>query len=111
MATIRETPATVENDFRLLGGVAVIYLGVSTWGHHDTEELLVGEGNAEVIAEHEFVVVAAGILSGLKTGAAITVDGEARQIRNFRPRSGSGGTEIQIDLRERDPSNRAHRRS
>lgn len=109
MATLYESPAELEYQLRALGGVPVAYLDYSTWGDHQLESLETGDGPS-VVAEEESVIVVTARIAQLKRGVAITVNGELREISEFR-KEPPDAVYTRIFLKRRNPQNRAHRRS
>lgn len=80
-----ETVADLERRIKATGGVPVSLGADSTYGHEEiADQVAVGSGTVEVVGTAQSVVVPTGALSGIATGAAITVDGASYTVRDHR---------------------------
>jgi hypothetical protein len=103
-----QTPAEIETMFRLTDGVAVIYGGVTTYGHRESAAFYAGE-DPRVMGTADVVHVARGILPALTKHGSITVGGEALQVNDFFETEEEGAYYTAIVLGSRDRRNRKHR--
>lgn len=106
MSSLYETPATIEQDIRHLGGVAVVFGSQETWGLLETRVEQSFDA-PDVSVSRTVLTVATGVLTGLAQSKAITAAGEPYEILSADRTN--DGAETEITLRARNPRNRKHR--